>query len=44
MNTLTIQRITKARRAMMRAQNPKFRELWHSVALALQADVVPTDG
>lgn len=44
MNTLTLQRITKARRAMMRAQNPKFRKLWHSIAMSLQAEVVPTDG
>lgn len=44
MQTLTIQRINKARRAMMRAQNPKFRKLWYSIAMSLQADVVPTDG
>lgn len=44
MNGSTLRRITKARRAMMSAQNPKFRQLWYSVILALQAEVVLNDG
>jgi len=31
-NGLTMQRIQNARRAMVRAQNPKFRKLWDDVA------------
>lgn len=29
---LTMERIQNARRAMVRAQNPKFRKLWDDVA------------
>ena len=29
---LTMERIQNARRAMVRAQNPKFRKLWDKVA------------
>ena len=34
---LTMERIQNARRAMVRAQNPKFRKLWDDVANELFA-------
>lgn len=43
-NTLTIRRINKARRAMMRAQNPKFRLFWYNVMETLQSQLVPENG
>lgn len=44
MNALTIQRINKARQAMMRAENPKFRQYWHNVAMTLQSQLVSENG
>lgn len=38
-NTLTLRRITKARRAMMRAQDPSFRKFWSTVAQQLQEKI-----
>lgn len=35
-NALTLRRIVKARRAMMNAQNPKFKEYWARVVEELQ--------
>lgn len=43
-NVLTIQRINKARRAMMRAENPKFRLFWYNVMETLQSQMVPENG
>jgi hypothetical protein len=31
MNTITLKRIVKARRAMARAQNPTFKKFWKGV-------------
>jgi hypothetical protein len=36
---LTMERIQNARRAMVRAQNPKFRKLWDDVANKLFAEL-----
>jgi len=36
---LTMERIQNARRAMVRAQNPKFRKLWDDVANELFAQL-----
>lgn len=37
---LTMQRIQNARRAMVRAQNPWFRNYWNEVAETLQSQLV----
>ena len=45
MNThLTMTRIQNARRAMVRAQNPWFRNYWGEVADTLQAQLVESHG
>jgi antirestriction protein ArdC len=36
---LQMERIQNARRAMVRAQNPQFRELWDNIANKLFADL-----
>jgi hypothetical protein len=36
---LQMERIQNARRAMVRAQNPKFRELWDDIANKLFAEL-----
>jgi len=35
MNTITVQRVTKAKKAMTAAQNPEFKNYWHKVAETL---------
>lgn len=39
---LTMTRIQNARRAMVRAHNPKFRAYWNNVAEALHSQLVQT--
>lgn len=41
---LTMKRIQNARRAMVRAENPWFRNYWDNVANALQEQLVKTYG
>jgi hypothetical protein len=41
---LTMTRIQNARRAMVRAQNPQFRNYWCEVADTLQAQLVEKYG
>lgn len=41
---LTMQRIQNARRAMVRAQNPWFRNYWNDVANTLQEKLVEKYG
>jgi hypothetical protein len=41
---LTMTRIQNARRAMVRAQNPWFRNYWREVADTLQANLVEKYG
>lgn len=41
---LTMKRIQNARRAMVRAHNPKFRALWNNVADRLQTQLEETYG
>lgn len=41
---LTMKRIQNARRAMVRAQNPKFRAFWNNVAETLQSQLVEKYG
>lgn len=40
---LQMARIQNARRAMVRAENPKFRKLWDEVATKLFEDMVVTE-
>ena len=41
---LTMERIQNARRAMVRAQNPKFRAYWNDVADTLEQGMRSTYG
>lgn len=39
-NALTLRRITKARRAMMRSEDPQFQKFWAGVVQKLQEKII----